>query len=238
MRVIVANEFNFFGGLVYFFYFIGLLYSVVIIHITSMLLAGLIYRCAIEEVGFGFGNQLFRVPLKRFALTVNMLPLGGYVRFIDQDSVGYHSNQYSGLNLLENLGFYSKTVIILSGCIVLMALACVLNGTKVIFYGFYIWEQYFSGALSPFSRAQDLINEAINYMKVATSLELFGLLCAKLSAINLLPIGFMNGGQVILELSKTFKVRDLTEKFMMLTFFIMLASYISWIIALGYSAYS
>ncbi|WP_195763565.1 site-2 protease family protein [Duganella guangzhouensis] len=168
-----------------------ILVSAVFIHLAAIALMGKMIGVKLHVFSLGVGPAI--LTLGRFRLSA--IPTGGYVRFRDstQDIVppGEMNTALDGRTTLEQL------VVALSGCVVLFALGLVLAGADGLHAFLCLPQQLFSGVISPFERAPALINSSLAFMRLAPHGILAGTVCAKLAALNLLPLPGMNGGAAL-----------------------------------------
>jgi hypothetical protein len=160
-------------------------------HTLAMLLAGLACGAPAEEVSLFFGPRLLSFRLGGLTCRLGCLPLGGYVKFHDDD-LGPLRRRYRDLHPL------TRAAIPLAGCaaLLLVAMACLgpAEGWGSFLRGF---GQFPAGALAPLSTGQELqarLAEVLTALPLAAALGVFA---AKVAAVNLLPLPPLNGGQVL-----------------------------------------
>jgi hypothetical protein len=125
-------------------------YIATMLHITTMGLLGTLWlKVPIERMAFGFGKRLLLTNIAGIPISLGIVPLGGYVRFSGND---------------PKCQGWRRSVIELSGCTVLLALATVIMGQRANFDVLAIWKEFVEGALSPFGYAQTLLMDLGRYL--------------------------------------------------------------------------
>lgn len=173
------------------FTFLITLLIAVTIHLLVIAAAGWAIGVTILVFSLGLGPTIFRAGILR----LGAIPAGGYVRFRDsrQDSVPPEQmkSAFDGRSTTEQIA------IMLSGCCVLLAIAVILDGAAGLEAFLSLPLQVFQGARSPFNEAQVLLRSSSVFVESATFGTLVAVSCAKLAALNLLPLPGMNGGAVL-----------------------------------------
>ncbi len=195
-----------------------------------MALSGLLFRCKINEISIGYGKILFRIPFLGFPIKIKVLPIGGFVQFACSET--QENPLKSGEFLFEQLSLLVRLVIILSGCLFLLVIAYFIGGGEALYSGFLIWDQYFQGALSPLHDAQTLITQIASFVQSTEALVLLAFICAKFAALNLMPLGVLNGGAFIGVLLDATGNRKFGEYFQISTLIVLLLASCSWLVAL------
>lgn len=177
--------------------FFLLLLVVQVAHLVAMAVVGTWVGGRVKMVRLGFGPELFRFAVFGFDVGLGPLPFGGYVQFW---RAADEEERLEGMTYFDELPGALRALVQLSGPICLFLLACV--GTlsfawRPVYAGF---SDYVLGALSPRTLGASLLNEALAAIRTAPALPLFGLVCAKLAAWNVLPVPPLNGGSAILDL--------------------------------------
>ncbi len=161
---------------------IALLPAAIFIHLLGHALGGLLFGLQVKSLNLFYGKPLVTIHFRTFPIRVGCLPTGGAVDF--GDSIAHSS-------------FHVKAFVTLSGPVALLltSAACIRydHAAKELISGFV---QVIQGALSPMASGRSLV--AQYYEQHGSSIAAaFGVLAAKLSAFNLLPIFPLNGGQII-----------------------------------------
>lgn len=169
---------------------------VALIHVATMAAVGSALGAQLLSVAFGFGPTLWRTP--RFHLRA--LPIGGAARFLHTvDDRPPEDEQHRALDRRPTL---AQLATVLSGCAVLMALALALLGAGAIDAFLALPAQLFGGAISPFGEAQALLHQAALAVQAAPFAAVLGVVAAKVAALNLLPLPYLNGGAAVAVLAR------------------------------------
>jgi membrane-associated protease RseP (regulator of RpoE activity) len=163
----------------------------VAVHLSGFVVAARLSGVAVTEVSFGFGPTLLHVSKFR----LRAILWGGYVTFLH---VG--EDDLPDKRMGETFDGRSRTVqalITLSGSIALLLLAVLAlgyAGLDAIASGFV---QFPVGAASPFGWAQQYLGRGLAFADTAPFYQVWGLVAAKVAAMNLIPLPLTNGGRVI-----------------------------------------
>lgn len=162
----------------------------ILLHVSALGLAGLASGSELLELSFGTGKAIFR----RGKLKIGSVPLGGYAKFSDTRE----TPDADPATAFNRKPAYVQALVQLVGCASLVVLAAlILAGAGVTEFvaGF---RQVIVGAFAPRSTAQEYI-QALHDLSVSHGfLAVLGVLAAKVAAVNLLPLPFLNGGQALL----------------------------------------
>ena len=161
------------------------------IHLLSIAAAGSLMGVTVRELSLGFGPTVFKTG--RFKL--GLIPTGGYVRFKDSREEDIPPQEMG--TALDGQSTWRQLLITLSGCAVLLALSAATLGISAAQASWAGARDFLQGGLSPAGQAQRLLLDAAAFVASASSVSLFGVVAAKLAAINLLPFPALNGGAAI-----------------------------------------
>lgn len=195
----------------------------VAVHVLSMAAAGWLVGVPIEKISIFFGPHIKQIVIGNTIFELNIIPLGGSVKF---------SDAFWEVHPIKQI------FITICGCLALVILAMIVFGTSEGFYkfirGFF---QIISGAFSPRSVGAQLLLTLYEFLKANSFAAYLGLFASKFAAANLLPIPVLNGGEIILMLLNWIKPmpvksRDLHKQ---IGFVLVLIIYICWIVALIFS---
>ena len=154
---------------------------VIFVHVTTFAVVGRLMAVGIDEVRYFFGPTLLKFRVLKIQVRLRSLPLGGNVKFEEES---YHKK-----SLLKRL------LLTLSACTSLLIVACICLGAGEAWisftHGYVDLLQSFNPASS---KRLELIAAAHEYLKQATFWQTFGVVCAKICAVNLLPLPVLNGG--------------------------------------------
>ncbi len=190
------------------------------IHLLTMAVVGSVLGAKIIDYGITVGPTLFQFKIGRINVKFNAIPLGGYVKFTDD---------------FENLSVWKQIVSALSGCCVLFLIAClslgVDDGLGKFGRGF---SQILSGAVFPFSAGKDLVSALTDFGRHNSFAACLGLFAGKFAALNLLPLGTLNGGAVLIAAFKavTPNAQNVIDKYQIISLVIYLLIGLGWLIAL------
>jgi membrane-associated protease RseP (regulator of RpoE activity) len=190
------------------------------LHVLIMALVGTALGAKIIDYGFSFGPTLFQFKMGQINFKINAIPLGGYVKFTDD---------------FESLASWKQIVTALSGCLALVLVAILLLGFDDGFGKFGRgFSQILWGAFSPLSAGKGLVSALADFGRHQSFAACVGLFASKLAALNLLPIGALNGGAVLIILLKSIMrvAQNLIDQYQFFSLFVYLALGLSWLIAL------
>jgi membrane-associated protease RseP (regulator of RpoE activity) len=171
--------------------FLVVLIVAVSIQLGTIAAVGAATGVTLRVLSIGYGRALFQSGVFRLGL----IPTGGYVSFRDsrEETVPVEDlkTALDGRSTLEQL------FIILSGCVVLLGTAYIAAGERAIQAFLTLPAQALAGALSPLGEAQTLLTDCSAFIATASTAALFGVVGAKVAALNLLPFPSMNGGAAL-----------------------------------------
>jgi membrane-associated protease RseP (regulator of RpoE activity) len=151
-------------------------------HLLGRLTAALAVRAPLEIFGLFLGPKLFDLQLGRATLRVNLIPVGGYLKFRDDGNPGGLSELSRGARLL----------ILLAGSTAMLLLACILLGPSQ----FLEAVQRNLASLQTFWASSPSTPRTASVGGQAMSISrLVGLVSVGLAMLDLLPIPPLSGGQ-------------------------------------------
>ena len=199
-----------------------------VIHVSSLAAAAGLTGIPVREISFGLGGQIRRFGIIR----LRWLPIGGHVKLKHSEAELLTESEFH--DAYDHQPAWVQALIPLSACIGLFVVAALSLGWSA--WNFFLagfW-QFFIGAFGPLSDAQILIGDFVGFMSSSGVVAGFGFLCAKVAAVNLLPLPLLNGGDAILALTglhRWSKKLDLRLKQISIT--ILCALYGCWLVAIG-----
>ena len=156
----------------------------VVFHLLAMAAWGRLFGFQVMEIGLGFGPTWLRIG----ALRLGWLPFGGYVRFVTPPE--------------EVLGTAAQLLLALAGTLTLVVTAIALLGLPALAaVGDGFW-QWLRGATSPLGAAQSMLRHARDQALDGTLVATFGLVAAKVAALNFMPWPGTTGGQALAVLGR------------------------------------
>lgn len=156
----------------------------IFIHVSGMAAASFWLRLHVEEVALFF-FPILRKRIRGVEFSLGWFPTGGYVRIEAQS--------------FENRGVIAKTVVMLSGCLLLFAVAVLAVGPATA--GRLFTDAYWQvplGACLPLGRGADLARQALDFAGQQDFVTILGSSAAVITAMQLLPLPTWNGGELIL----------------------------------------
>ncbi|MBC3920916.1 site-2 protease family protein [Undibacterium sp. CY18W] len=196
----------------------------------SIAAAGRAAGVRIMAISIGLGPVL----IKHNGFILKLLPINGYVKFLDSRACDVSDNDLPFA--FDHQSIARQIMIALAGCTVHLVLAVVLVGASAWHDWIAFPVQYVVGALSPFDDAQILLHEAGRLIDSSTFLTLMGIVAAKLAAYHLFPMVGFNGWQIIITLAQHLGLNkfapDLIYK---ADAFLTIATSLSWCLAIAYA---
>lgn len=206
----------------------------ILAHTIGLFILGRLAGASVGEIGVFNGPALARLSVAGTTLRLNLIPLGGYVKFD-------HAEGAPGLlgrgRPLQELSVLKRLLIASSGCVALLVVAAACLGPasalRHVASGF---PQLVQGALHPLAVGAPLIAGLARFVAAHPVVPTVGLIASKELAFNLLPIPLLNGWDIIMILVQvswrfTEKVRDRIYQFGLL---VLLAFVASWAVAFVY----
>jgi membrane-associated protease RseP (regulator of RpoE activity) len=205
-------------------------------HSAGIALAGRLAGAAVEELALFLGPPLLRFEVRGVTLRLNLLPLGSYVKFADRSDRPEARGRF-----LRELPPLTRAAIAASGCLTLLALAALCLGPSAaaqkLLSGF---GQVVAGPLRPFSTGARLLSLLAEFARTHPFAATLGLVAAKMTALNLLPVPTLNGADILFNLAELFLKIPASLKSVLnpVGLLLVLACWVSWSAALVYLLYS
>lgn len=181
---------------------------------------GKLLGCEIEEIGFFTGHAIFKFEIGGIVFRLNAIPFGGFVKFADS---------------FEKKSAIIKILVLLVGNLSYLFLAVVGIGVSETFrHSINGFGQIFQGVISPFAVGTVLIEAVINVFRSQSFIAGTGILACKMFAFNMLPLGNLSGGILIINLLELigFKSEKFREKYSLVGLLIALIIMLVWLVAL------
>ena len=122
----------------------------IFVHEIGHFLAAKRMGVKVEEFGFGFPPRIFGIKYGETIYSLNLIPLGGFVKMLGQDDFDVKGNlKKSGKRNFNNKPAYKRALIMISGVVMNFILAWVL-----IIVGFSVGMPVLSDGMSRFSNAE------------------------------------------------------------------------------------
>lgn len=144
------------------------------------------FRIPVLQLSFGAGPTVFWSNRVRLGL----FPVSGFVSFVDAAD----ASADSPCTVFENAPLHQRLLLSLVGPLSVFVLSWLCLSEQAVTEFTELPQQLFTGAVSPFSEAQRLLSGAEQFLKDSPALLVFGVVAAKHSALNLLPLPGLNGG--------------------------------------------
>lgn len=158
----------------------------IFIHLVGMAVAAFLLRLHVEEVRL-FYFPLVKLKFRGVEFALGCLPIGGWVK-IEPKSY-------------EQVGVVGKTLLLSSGCGLLLWVAAMLLGFGVAGELFArAWWRFPFGALLPLSRGAEFARNALDFAARSNFVTLLGSVAAVFAAMQLIPLPCWNGGDLILNI--------------------------------------
>ena len=163
--------------------------------IVGIVAAARLLRLAIESVSFGFGPTLASFVVHRTTIRFKLLPFPSSVKL-----AGAHEELDDALRAFENRGRAEKIAMTLSGSAAgLIVAVAVLGPTAMLHAAAASWGEYFR-VVTAFPDVAAPWQPIIETVRTESLTTTFGLVCAKVAALNLLPLAPLSGGLAIMHL--------------------------------------
>lgn len=184
-----------------------------VIHIAALAVCALCMGIRVRSVSFGIGPTLFRLG----RVHLRLLPVAGSVVLkdsrvvdddgdVDADDEGGHGGDVMDPadlhDAFNHQPAWKQVLLPLTGAATLVATGVGILGAEgwaAFIRGF---AQVVLGAVSPLDQAQVYLQSFQAFVGDQGFVAIIGLVCAKLGAVNLLPLATFNGGQALLNLAK------------------------------------
>jgi membrane-associated protease RseP (regulator of RpoE activity) len=161
----------------------------VFLHLGSIYTLASFFKLSVHEMSIGVGPTVFRSGPVR----IGLVPLSGFLRFADIADAPSDSPR----TVLEDAPLYQQVLLAAVGPMSVLVLAYLCVAGQAFDSFLELPSQLFSGALSPFATAQELIRGASLFLATSPFFVALGVVAAKHSACNLLPFPGMNGGALL-----------------------------------------
>lgn len=216
--------------------FVAALALLTCIPLLAMAAFGRACGITVRQVSLGFGPRVLSFGI----FQLHAVPLNGSVRFKDTREEGEPFDKPADYfdDAFNHKSRMVQVLLPLAGVAALAAVAIVLRGQAAIPSLTHGFAQVLTGALDPLSTGRQLVDGVAAFARLHAFPSLLGMLAAKMAAVNLLPLPFMNGGHALL----TLVTRDLREtpawqhKLMAVSVWVWLALLASWLVAIFVSA--
>jgi len=204
-----------------------------LLHVSIMALCATMLGIGIRSLRYGIGPTLLTID----KVDIGLLPFAGNVVLKDTREQQVFEDD-PGRDFYNEQPLWKQIAVPASGVAVLLALTPGILGTQ----GVPGWQaftsafaQIFQGALAPLGTAQQLLADGEVFARSHDFVAVFALVALKLCALNLLPVGGMNGGQIMLALARGGKpYAPWEEKAAQWLLLPGLAIVLSWLLALGW----
>jgi membrane-associated protease RseP (regulator of RpoE activity) len=204
----------------------------VAVHLSGFVVAARLAGVAVTEVSFGFGPTLLHVS----KLRLRAILWGGYVSFLHSGEDDLPDERMG--ETFDGRSRTTRALITLSGCIALIGLAVLAlgyGGLEALASGFV---QFTVGAALPFGRAQEYLGRGLTFSDTAPFYQVWGLVAAKVAAMNLIPLPLTNGGRVIQTVAAGTPLSERWPDGATARFYLAwMVAFFSWCVAVGYFAW-
>lgn len=173
----------------------------VAIHITAMAICAIGMGIRVRSVSFGIGPTLLRLG----PVHLRLLPVAGNVVLKDSRVEGDDGDVMDPADFHDAFNHqpvWKQVLLPLAGAAALVATGVGILGTEgwaAFIRGF---AQVVMGAVSPLDQAQGYLRSFQAFVADHGFVAVLGLVCAKLGAVNLLPLATFNGGHALVNLAK------------------------------------
>lgn len=173
-----------------------------------------------EILSLFIGPKIFQFKLSESsAFRLSLFPLGAYVKFSEA---------------FEHLSPFRKILTVLAGLASYLVLAFVgLGVTEAFFQIAGGFGQLLSGVISPIAVGSRLIDALANVFRENSFAVGLGILAAKMLAFNLIPLGSLSGGMIVIYLLELFNIKSekFSERFNLIGLLFILIVMFVWIFA-------
>lgn len=219
--------------------FIPAMLILMLTHILGMALAGKLIGAWVLEISLFLGPKLFQFDFGGTKFTVRALPLGGFVKFWgmegNEDDVEEFGQPPAGVIGFRDFYPLKKMFVPVFGLATWVPFAIIGLGFADFpgstGRGFI---QILSGAWSPGTVGKHYIGLLVAASHALAFHQFLGLLACKNFAVNLMPLSFLNGGQILLWFFEMFfKVSEAVRvKINYASFFASLMAWCLWLWAI------
>jgi membrane-associated protease RseP (regulator of RpoE activity) len=176
------------------------------------------YGIRLEKVALFYGAPVFSFQTRLCSFVVGYIPTGG--------SVSFDMNEFAKRSLR------TRWIVVLAGPLAVFLSAAICLGVDgAVAHFFYAYHQLFRGTAAPLSYGRELV--AAFFSETARSIFVgYGILAAKLAALNMLPVPPMAGGRLLTELTEKRGTGKLAEYITCLFAICFLPVIVCWFVAL------
>jgi len=168
-----------------FFEFLSVIIISTVIFTLVQAAASIIFNIKIDSVQLGYGKSIGKLKLRSFDILFGWIPGGSVNLNIDQ------FNQRS---------IYVRWFIIATGPLSVLLSSALFLSIEVSFSELVrAFSQIYNLTLYPSSYGQNLFTSLTKFLSEANYFQVYGVLAAKVAAMNLLPFPTLAGGRIILE---------------------------------------
>ena len=205
----------------------------IFIYTMAMVGTATVLRVRFTEVGFFLGPALFTFKYRGVSWRINALPLGSYVKFIDEDE--FDPQQPEHRYFFSDEPLVKTQAVNLSGSLslVLIAIAC-LTPTGASVFALDVIAKMFVGAIEPVDEGAAIVAACVEFMSTQPFYIAFGATAMVFAIVNLLPIPSSAGGGIYMLPVR--KYRLLSEGWQTVTYVLGFVAYflliLLWLVAL------
>ncbi len=192
---------------------------VLFLHLFAIAVTAKMLGVKIIEFSYGIGPKVLHINKN----IIKLFPISGYVRMVD--SREQHLDEHELKFAYDHKPRFIRIFISISGCVFLILFAFALIGTDAFCSLLNGFRQIVSSYFSPTKAGQEHIESVSAFISSNSFLVIIAITATKISALNLLPLPMLNGGQAILELiDVSLRKRQLLSTISLLVHLAMLAS--------------
>lgn len=189
------------------------------VFLTFQAIGGKLFGAKISEVGVFNSPRIFSFDLGGVTFSLNALPLGCYVKFTDD---------------FQHLHPFKKILIVLSGLLSYVVIALIgLSFAETLHQTISGFGQLFSGLFAPIAVGVKYFEALANVLTTNSFTTGLGILASKFLAFNLIPLGSLSGGSLVIYALQLFGIKSekFSEKFQLIGLLFLLPFYIAYLIA-------
>jgi|GEM_PF-2355759 len=203
------------------FYILAATLTIFVVFMIFQAVGGRLFGARVEELGIFQGSAILKIDLRGgLVFKLNYFPSGSYVRFT-QDFSFLHP--------------FRKILIILAGIGSYLTLAIIGLGFEETFHQILTgFGQIISGVFSPLTVGTKLIEALAILFTQGPFVVGIGVLAAKILVFNLLPLGSLSGGSLVLYVLELigFSSEKFNERFTLFGLLVVLLIGIPWMVAI------
>jgi membrane-associated protease RseP (regulator of RpoE activity) len=200
--------------------------ATMLLHVTALAACARLAKIPIRLITLGIGWTLLKIGL----LQIKLLPLGGSVHMKDSRTETLTEAELA--DAFDHQPRWRQAAIPLGGSLSVLGVSLLLLGIEgwdAFLSGFH---QVFAGALSPLTVGPQLIAAFVSGVESDPVAWSFGLFCAKIAAVNLLPLPSLNGGDALMALLGLNKASEQTRvKLLTMSVCVVLLLWGGWLLA-------